>query len=70
MSTATDMLALYIEAEEAVLKGQSYTINGRTLSRANLREIRNGRQEWERKVAAEKARRSCGSSLYSVADFN
>lgn len=30
----------YIKAEEAVLSGQSYTIGSRTLTRANLSEIR------------------------------
>lgn len=69
MSTATEMVALYAAAEMAVLKGQSYTINGRSLTRADLTEIRAGRQEWERRVAAEEARRSGASSLYSVADF-
>lgn len=69
MSIATDMRDLYIAAEQAVLKGQSYTINGRTLTRANLPEIRKGRQEWEQRVAAEQAAARGGSSLYSVADF-
>lgn len=40
------MLALYITAEETVLTGQSYQIKDRTLTRANLREIRKGRAEW------------------------
>lgn len=33
-------LAQYIEAEQAVLKGQSYTIGNRQLTRASLAEIR------------------------------
>ena len=33
-------LTLYLEAEEAVLAGQSYTLEGRSLTRANLSEIR------------------------------
>lgn len=33
-------LALYLEAERAVLSGQSYTIGNRTLTRASLSEIR------------------------------
>ncbi len=69
MSTATDMLDLYIAAEKAVLSGKSYTIAGRALTRENLSEIREGRQEWERRVANEQARTSGGSSTYSVADW-
>lgn len=33
-------LKLYVEAEEKVLAGQSYTIGNRTLTRADLSEIR------------------------------
>jgi hypothetical protein len=47
---ARNMLALYIDAEKVVLTGQSYTIKDRTLSRANLKEIRAGRSEWAAKV--------------------
>ena len=69
MSIATDMVALYVAAEKAVLQGQSYTIAGRSLTRANLIDIRNGRKEWEAKVAAENSKAQGGSSLSSVADF-
>ena len=34
-------LKMYLEAEQAVLTGQSYTIGNRTLTRANLATIRN-----------------------------
>jgi ABC-type molybdenum transport system ATPase subunit/photorepair protein PhrA len=33
-------LEMYLEAERAVLSGQSYTIGNRTLTRASLSEIR------------------------------
>ena len=33
-------LEMYLEAERAVLSGQSYTIGNRTLTRASLAEIR------------------------------
>lgn len=69
MSTASDMVNLYIAAERAVLQGQSYTIANRTLTRANLAEIRAGRKEWEAKYRQEQSASSGGSSLYSVADF-
>ncbi|WP_455973558.1 DUF6148 family protein [Acidaminococcus intestini] len=35
-----DRLRLYLQAETAVLAGQSYTIGNRTLTRANLATIR------------------------------
>lgn len=35
-----ERLKLYLEAERAVLSGQSYTIGNRTLTRANLSTIR------------------------------
>lgn len=69
MSTATDMVALYIAAEKAVLNGQSYSINGRSLTRANLSEICKGRDYWQSRVNAENATSLGGSSVYSVADF-
>jgi len=50
LAEARAMLALYKEAETVVLTGQSYTIKDRTLNRANLKEIRAGRAEWEAKV--------------------
>lgn len=37
---ANERLKLYVEAERAVLSGQSYTIGNRQLTRANLSEIR------------------------------
>lgn len=74
MSTASDMVAMYVAAEQAVLKGQSYMIStgtgSRQLTRANLPEIRAGRREWEQRLAAEQAGSQGGSSLYSVADFS
>jgi len=36
-----ERLRQYLEAERAVLSGQSYTIGNRTLTRANLATIRN-----------------------------
>lgn len=47
------MLAAYLDAEAKILTGQSVSFNGRTLTRADLDEIKKGRREWERKVAAE-----------------
>ena len=56
MTQAADMLALYIQAEQAVLSGQEYTLGDRRLRRADLTEIRAGRREWQAVVNSEKAR--------------
>lgn len=51
-----ERLALYMDAEAVVLTGQSYTIGGRSLTRANLADIRKGVDYWADKLAeAEKA---------------
>lgn len=50
LDTARDKLAKYMEAEDRVLNGQSYTISGRSLARADLAEIRNGLAYWQGKV--------------------
>lgn len=70
MSTATDMLALYIQAEKDVLEGKSVQMDGRTLTLEDLRSIRSGRLEWEHRVNSEKAAAAGVSSLYSTADFS
>lgn len=71
MSQATDMLAQYIAAETAVLKGESYRIGDLMLTRSNLAEIIAGRQEWQRAVNAE-ARTAAKQGPLSVhlSDFN
>ena len=51
LETAQTMLNLYIEAEKAVLLNQSYKINDRTFTRANLDEITRNRTIWEQKVS-------------------
>lgn len=61
MSAATDMLAAYLAAETAILKGQSYRLGEKTLTRADLPEIRKGRQEWEARANAETAQASGGA---------
>lgn len=69
MSEATVMLAAYIAAETSVLSGQSYTMNGRTLTKANLDEIRRGRAEWQSVVRAEQDRAAGRQTGFSVANF-
>lgn len=71
MSTATDMLQLYIDAEKAVLSGQMVKLNGRTLERVNLEEIRAGRLEWQRSVDSENRISAGGSSMrHQLPDFS
>lgn len=47
---AEAQLAAYLAAESAVLAGQSYDINGRRLTRANLLDIQKGIQTWNSRV--------------------
>ena len=71
MTTSTDMLAKYLEAEAAVLSGKTVSFGGRTLSSENLLEIRKGRTEWERRVAAEQnTGPTIGGLSFSVARFD
>lgn len=42
-------IRLYLEAEESVLAGQEYTIDGQVMVRADLNKIRQGRIWWENK---------------------
>ena len=46
LETAQDMYSRYIEAEKAILGGQSYSIAGRSLSRADLAEVTRQRNFW------------------------
>ena len=75
MSTsASEMLAKYLEAEAAVLAGKSITFNGRSMTMENLNEIRSGRREWEQRVNQQAGRAagrpSFGGMPFSVASFN
>lgn len=47
-----ERLFLYLEAEAAVLRSQAYSIGGRTLTRANLSEIRDGIRTWNERLKA------------------
>ncbi|QJD58191.1 primosomal replication protein PriB/PriC domain protein [Pseudomonas sp. gcc21] len=69
MTQAQQMLNKYIEAEMAVLEGRSVTFGGRTLTMADLNQIRDGQQEWERRVASETAATKGGRFGYSLATF-
>ncbi|MGA6468757.1 hypothetical protein ACPEGW_02220 [Escherichia coli] len=62
------MIQRYIDAEIAVLDGKSVTFNGQQMTMENLSEIRQGRQEWERRLVALTARRR-GDPGYKLARF-
>jgi hypothetical protein len=51
LTTAKAHLAAWLEAELAVTTNQSYTIGSRSLTRANLSEIREQIKFWENKVS-------------------
>lgn len=55
MKTAQEMLDFYIDAEVAVLSGQTVRFGDRQLSRADLAEIRSGRKEWQSVVLRAEA---------------
>ncbi|MGI2067851.1 hypothetical protein [Shewanella sp. MF08487] len=46
------MINAYFQAELDVLDGKQTTINGKTMTTEDLGEIRAGRLEWQRNLAA------------------
>lgn len=50
LAQAQARLAAWLEADAAVANGQSYTISGHTMTRANAREIRENIVFWDRQV--------------------
>jgi hypothetical protein len=50
LAQAQEQLDRYLAAETAVLSNQSYEIAGRRLTRANLVEIQQGIDAWNRRV--------------------
>lgn len=53
---ARSTLKMWIEAERAVATGQSYKIGTRSLTRANLADIRESIQFWRREIARLEAK--------------
>ncbi len=61
METAQKHLDEWLKAELTVTTGQNYTIGSRALTRANLTEIRNAIDYWNKKVIAlENAKKAGG----------
>lgn len=64
-----EMIDLYMEAEKAILKGQSYSIGNRSLTRSNLTEVRNARSDWENRLANFDLRARKANHHYAVSTF-
>ena len=61
LETAQKHLDAWLQAELTVTTGQSYTIGSRVLTRANLTEIRNAIDYWNKKaIALESAKKAGG----------
>lgn len=60
LEQAQTRLTDWLEADAAVARNQSYAINGRTLTRANAKEIRDNIDYWDRKVSEIGARAAGG----------
>ena len=67
LQQAQTALDAWIAADLAVAKGQSYSMNGRSLTLANTREIREQIQYWERRVAGFQ---SGSNQPAALADFS
>jgi hypothetical protein len=65
---AQTALDAWIAADLAVAKGQSYSMNGRSLTLANAKEIREQIQYWERRVAAFTTGSTGGAALADFSD--
>lgn len=68
MSTAKELLPLYVEAEKKILSGQTVEFAGRRLTFADLSEIKSERERLERRVFAEN-QASKGRRSHSWATF-
>jgi hypothetical protein len=73
MTDANAMLAKYFAAEAAILEGKEVRFGDRTLRMEDLSEVRAGRIEWERRIAAEVSRAAgrptFGGTGFSLANF-
>jgi hypothetical protein len=70
MSFATDKLAAYSAAEDAVLKGQQFRLGDKQVTFADIGLIQRGREYWERRVAAEAAAARGATPGVALADFS
>lgn len=62
------MIHHYTDAEVAVLAGKVVTLNGQSMTMENLSGIREGRKEWERRLANH-LKQCRGQASYRIARF-
>ena len=67
LQTAKQALNAWIAADLSVAKGQSYSMNGRSITLANIREVREQIHYWERRIAALSNPRP--QAIAALADF-
>ncbi len=71
MSTNSELLELYVEAEKKILRGQAVRFGDRTLTRADLDIVRKERTRLQRVVDQETtASNGNGRSRFSQATFS
>lgn len=58
LAQAETQLTAYLDAETAVLSGQSYELAGRRLTRADLDSIQTGINAWDKRVKELSSRAS------------
>jgi hypothetical protein len=66
LDQAQTQLTAYLAAETAILGGQSYSINGRELRRAQLAEVQKGIETWNSRVQQLSIRQSGRSRSRTV----
>lgn len=66
LAQAEAQLAAYLAAESAVLAKQSYTINGRSLTLADLDAIQKGIDVWQQRCTALSATVARGSRAVTI----
>ncbi|GAB5390183.1 MAG: hypothetical protein Alpg2KO_31510 [Alphaproteobacteria bacterium] len=66
LEQAEARLTLYLTAEDKVLTNQSYEIDGRKLTRADLGSIQKGIELWQGRVDKLSARSGSGGRGYHV----
>jgi len=68
LSTAIEMRDAWINAEKSVMKGQSISIQGREVRRADLSEIRQAIQYWS-KIARQLDRKRRGKGTMRISSI-
>lgn len=69
LSQAQTALYAWVAADLAVAKGQSYSMSGRSLTLANVKEIREQIQYWERRIMSLSSS-SCHNQPAALVDFS